>query len=592
MKAQQLDRRTLVKRLNRFLRPLFPQMALSIGARVLKLLLATALIAVAAGTIGHFYANPDNSVLFRAVILLFIIAGFLGLSHYLEQYTGHYIAFRLLALLRNDFYDKMEPLAPAGFAKLRSGDAIARAINDVERIEPYYAHTVAPAFAAIIVPGILLAVLASYNIMVALALAPFLTIMVFVVPIITDKIGQDASHEARIQLGEVNAHLTDSLQGLREVVIFNYGERRRQEIWERGQKMQKAQDRLIGADATQRGITEVMIVGAVIAVLWACMHLVQQGELDLLLDVPVILAITMTSFTAVIGLTNVINDFNTAMISADRVYELMDQLPTVTETAVSAPADFVPSIHFGKVCFSYESATDVLREMSFDIEAGQTVAVVGESGAGKSTLVNLLMRFWDAQSGTIRLGNHDLQDFPFEDLRAKIGVVSQRTYIFNTTIAENIRMGNPNATDAEVAEAARRANLEDYIEGLPDKYETQCGEMGSKLSGGQRQRVAIARALLKDAPILILDEATSDLDVETEREVKAAIDALMTGRTTMVIAHRLSAVVDADKILVLQNGRVCESGTHEALLQANGVYTRLFELQQDEIDTIVIEEEE
>ena len=584
-----MDRRDIVRRLNRFMRPLFGVMAFSILMRVLNLLAAMALVAISAGVAGRFIVNPVNDVLWRGVGFLFVSAMGLGFFHYMEQYTGHHIAFRLLALLRNQFYDRMEPLAPAGFTKLRSGDAIARAINDVERIEPYYAHTVAPAFAAVIVPLILLAYLASFHIWLALALFPFLFIMAVPVPWIVDRLGRQASYRARIMLGEVNAHLTDSLQGLREASIFGYGPRRRQEIRDRGAEMRSAQDRLIGADAVQRGLTEMLIVGAVIAVLWTGLRLVELEQLNLLLDLPIVMAVTLTSFTSVIGLTNVINDFNTAMISAERVYSLLDQEPLVKTEATARP-DLSAGLSFDQVGFSYEPGANgqapVLADLKLDIQPGQKVALVGSSGVGKSTIVNLLVRFWDCHSGTISVGGQDIRSLDVEHLREQVSVVCQRTYLFNTTIAENIRLGRPMASDEEVLAAAGKAGLADFIASLPEGLDAPVGEMGSKLSGGQRQRIAIARALLKDAPILILDEATSNLDVETEKAVKRDIDQLMAGRTTLQIAHRLSSVVDADNILVLHEGSICEQGPHGELMAANGVYSRLFELQQDEIDEI------
>jgi ABC-type multidrug transport system fused ATPase/permease subunit len=237
-------------------------------------------------------------------------------------------------------------------------------------------------------------------------------------------------------------------------------------------------------------------------------------------------------------------------------------------------------VAFEGVTFRYgPGEPEALRDVSFRAEAGQTVALVGRSGAGKTTAAHLLLRFWDPQNGRIALGGHDIRAFGLDELRRQIALVAQDTYLFNTSLMENLRLGRPDATDEEVFEAARRANVSEFAEVLPEGYETVVGERGMQLSGGQRQRVAIARALLKDAPVIILDEATSHLDAVNEAEVRAALDRLMAGRTTLVIAHRLSTIRTADRIVVLDEGRVMEQGTHAELLALDGLYSHLIASQ-------------
>jgi ATP-binding cassette subfamily B protein len=409
--------------------------------------------------------------------------------------------------------------------------------------------------------------------------------MIFVVPVVTALVGREGAEKWRASQGEVNAFLTDSLQGIRDTIAFGYGERRRKLAWEIGARLRKGQDYLTRADALQRAITELAIAGATVAMVWVSWNLVVAGQVHPLRDVPVVVAIALTSFYATTGLNNVVNDYRVAIISARRLWEMMDQRPAVKDLVQSSPARVAPAISFRNVDFGYGAGNKVLRDISFDIAAGQHVAIVGSSGAGKSTIANLLLRFWDPQSGDISIGGVPLQQFTLEGLRDRIAVVSQRNYIFNTNIGDNIRMGKPDAAQADVDQAAKRANLKAWIDSLPQGYATPVGEMGTKISGGQRQRIAIARALLKDAPILILDEATSNLDVETEREVNDAVRELAKGRTVLTIAHRLSTVMNASEILVLEQGRIVERGTHADLLRRNGVYARLFELQQDEVDS-------
>ena len=574
-------------RLLAFMKPLNGVMAISVTARTGKMWGATLLVAVAAASVGKFIANPTSGELWSIAGWLVLGAFGLGLTHYIEQFTGHYVAFRLLAMLRNDFYKRLEPLAPAGMGTLRTGDAISRVINDCERVEPFYAHTIAPAICSIIVPASLLGWLYAIHPVFAWTLLPFMLFMVFVLPALIAVIGGSGDADWRRTQGDVNAFLTDSFQGLRDTLAFGAGLRRRLEARRMGEELGRGQEKLTRADAFQRGITEFVVAAAAVAMLMVGQDLVQSGAVEVLRDLPAVFAITVTSFGAVIGLNNVINDYRVSIVCADRLFELMDQEPAVQDRARGPLGALRPALSFDNVQFGYQAGTDVLRGISFDLAPGEHVALVGTSGAGKSTIVNLLLRFWDATGGNIRLGGRPIQEMPLEELRNLVAVVSQRNYVFNTTIGDNIRMGKPDATRAELDQAARRANLKSWIDSLPDGYETPVGEMGSKISGGQRQRLAIARALLKDAPILVLDEATSNLDVETEREVNAAIRELQSGRTTLTIAHRLSTVQNADRILVLEQGRVVEQGRHAQLLAKGGVYARIFELQKDEVDALL-----
>jgi ABC-type multidrug transport system fused ATPase/permease subunit len=306
--------------------------------------------------------------------------------------------------------------------------------------------------------------------------------------------------------------------------------------------------------------------------------------------------VSVVGFYVSVGMANNYTDFRVSMIAARRLFSMMDQPPAVEDRAEGAAIEGVePSIHFTNVHFEYDAddvawsrQKKVFDGFSLDVAPGRHVALVGPSGTGKSTIVNLLLRQWDPQAGEIRIGNRRLQDFTLMELQKFFAVVSQRSFIFNESIRENIRLGRHGATGAEIEAAARDAGLAGWIATLPEGYDTPCGERGSKLSGGQRQRVAIARAILKDAPIVLLDEATSSLDVETEQGVMRAIRHLCQGRTTLTIAHRLSTVMDSDEILVMLEGRIAERGTHQQLIEQGGWYARMFEIQKDEVDATLV----
>jgi ABC-type multidrug transport system fused ATPase/permease subunit len=310
------------------------------------------------------------------------------------------------------------------------------------------------------------------------------------------------------------------------------------------------------------------------------------------------IAVSIVGFYLSVGLANNYTDFRVAVYAARRLFGMMDQDPAVFDTATSTPARGPASIIFDNVVFEYDADDKdwsrqkrVFDGFSVDIEAGKHVALVGPSGTGKSTVVNLLLRQWDVEEGQILVAGNALNTYPLDVLQTQFAVVAQRSFIFNDSIRENIRMGKYDATEEEIMQAAREAGLEEFIASLPEGLETDCGERGSKLSGGQRQRVAIARAVLKNAPIVLLDEATSSLDVETELGVMQALRRLTEGRTTLTIAHRLSTIVNSDEILVMLEGKIAERGSHQELLKTGGWYARMFEMQRDEVDATLVTED-
>ncbi|MEQ1800825.1 MAG: ABC transporter ATP-binding protein [Gammaproteobacteria bacterium] len=592
----------IIRRLLTYMTPFNAIMFTSLTARVVKIVAQAAVLGIAAASVGLYIesATPgvvNWDVLWRQVRWIALAGTIVGFASYIENYTGHYVAFRILAAFRDKFYYAMLPLAPARTAKLQSGDAVSRVMTDCERVEPFYAHTIAPAVAAISVPIILLAWCWSVHPTLVWALAPFYVATTFVLPWLVSKLGGDGIRY-REQLGQVNAFVADSIQGVRDTVAFGYEKRRARELWEQGASMQAGQEKLYGADATQRALAEIFITVGILASAWVGVELALAGQISTLVELPAVIAVSVVGFYVSVGMANNYTDFRVSIIAARRLFSMMDQPPAVVDRQQGATSTGVESsIHFRNVHFEYDAddvdwsrQKKVFDGFSFDIVPGRHVALVGPSGTGKSTVVNLLLRQWDPQTGEIRIGNRPLKDFSLVELQKFFAVVSQRAFIFNESIRDNILLGRHDATQADVEAAARGAGLAEWIATLPDGYNTACGERGSKLSGGQRQRVAIARAILKNAPIVLLDEATSSLDVETELGVMRAIRNLSKGRTSLTIAHRLSTIMDSDEILVMLEGRIAERGTHNELIAKGGWYARMFEIQKDEVDATLVKD--
>lgn len=586
-----MSRWQTLKRLLGMVQRLWGVMVVSMIMRGLNYGSGIAILYIGARGISRAFFNPQQFD-FSSFIWCLIAVGIMkGVFRYLEHFTGHYVAFHLLAILRNHLYKGIEPLAPAGLIDKSSGDVISRVNGDVERIEVFYAHTIAPLINAVIVPTICLIVIGSYAIQFVWVILPFLFIVGVLSPYLADRMAKRYSFDLRKLVGKVSEHLTDSIQGLREILAFGGEERRRREIFDLGNRLSNFQKKISYASGLQIAISELAIAGGIFSVLFMGIRLVNTGMIAIV-DLPPMLALATMIFGPVIATNSVLHDFNQAMASAARLFALIDQPPLIkNRTLKTLPVPFEPTIHFENVYFKYPHTNVydnndknvqpfVLRSLEFDIPSGSTVALVGPSGAGKSTITQLVLRFWDVNDGCITMGDVDIRDLCLEELRKQISVVSQQTCIFNATIFENIRLGKPEASMSEIEEAVRMARLDEFINSLPMKYETVVGEMGSKISGGQRQRIAIARAFLKSAPILILDEPTSNLDTKTENAIQQEIEKLRSDCTTLIIAHRLLTIIDADEILVIDKGQIVERGGHSELIEENGVYARLFSYQQ------------
>jgi ATP-binding cassette subfamily C protein CydCD len=478
--------------------------------------------------------------------------------------------------MRIDLFKKLDQLAPGYLLRRRTGDLTGMATQDVEKVEYFFAHTIAPAFVAVLIPAMVLTTLALFGWQMAAVLLPFLAVVAlspFFMRNRIDTLGSRASEA----LGDLNAFTVDSVQGLNEIHAFQQvGERRRDFVkkidYHHGVRMPyfgdlTAQEAILEA-ATGLGGLAVIVTGA-----W----LVGLGALESAY-LPLLSILAMAAFLPVSEIAHIGRQLADTLASTRRLYAVHNE-PVLIKDGPGVQAAARPqgaAIEVDSVDFRYFGRNvAALREVAFAAPAGRTIALVGPSGAGKTTMAHLLMRFWDPDSGAIKLDGHDLRDYALDDLRNRIALVAQDTYLFNDTLRANIAIARPEASEADIQHAIDRASLREFAASLPDGLETRVGERGMRLSGGQRQRVAIARAFLKDAPMLILDEATSHLDAVNEQAVRGALDALMSERTTVVIAHRLSTVRSADLIVVMDSGRVIETGTHAALLGKGGLYAKL-----------------
>ena len=536
---------------------------------------------VSALLVGQVITGGDLTLL---LILLGALTPLAAFFIWTESWVAHDLAYRLLAEMRVDVYRKLDPLAPAYMTRRRSGDLVSIVGGDVETVEFFFAHTITPAFTAVVVPGVVVAVLAVIAWPMAIAVAPFL-VAVALSPLFAQRRSERLGEELRHQLGDVHAHMVDSIQGMREIVAFGQGRARTGEMVANSWRFAHFQLQFLKERAFQIGFIEAMTALGGLIVLTVGVWLLTNGDIsrpELILAV----VLSVAAFAPVSDIARTMKQLMETLAASRRLFAIHDEpVPVIDGAGVPAantnnghrPA---PSLVFDAVRFDYgPGEPQALDGVSFDVEPGHTVALVGRSGAGKSTCANLAMRFWDPREGSVQLDGHDIREYKLDDLRQQIALVSQDTYLFNASIRDNILLGRPDASQEELEEAARLANSHDFIAAFPEGYDTIVGERGMQLSGGQRQRVAIARALLKNAPVLILDEATSHLDAVSESQLRQALENLMQGRTTVVIAHRLSTIRNAHRIVVLDNGGAVEQGSHQELLEQHGLYAQLVATQ-------------
>jgi thiol reductant ABC exporter CydC subunit len=567
--------------------------------RLTKLILPSWQIVAVAGMMGFFTVSSNVGLMAASAYLIASAAlhppvldlmtaivgvRFFGIARavfrYLERYVTHDVTFRALSRLRTGFYTVIEPLAPARLMEYRSGDMLSRYVADVESLQYFYLRVIAPALVALLSFFGILSFLVWFNWQLACLWAVFFLAAAVAVPLGLAFLSKGHGGKITEAKASLTAHIADSFRGMAEMITYGSHQIQLQSVGNASRAMATEQAQVARLNALAGAVTSSLMNGALWAMLVLTIYLTNRGHLDALY-IAMLALVAYSSFEAVTPLGLVHYYLEESLSAARRLRSITDASPVVMDPPEPTvhPKDY--RLEVQDVWFRYHPQGKwVLSGVNFSVPQGKTIAIVGASGTGKSTILNLLLRFWEYQEGSICLGGVELRSYAQEFLRAQIGVVQQHTHLFNTTIRGNLMMAKPDAGEKELIEATQKARLYEFIQSLPQGFDTYIGESGFKLSGGQRQRVAIARALLKDAPILVLDEATAGLDPVTEREVMQDIYDCAKGRTALVITHRLVALEAMDEILVLDQGRIIERGGMAELLAQDGVFRQMWELQR------------
>jgi subfamily B ATP-binding cassette protein MsbA len=592
------------RRLLAFLRPHLGLLAAAIGAMAV-LSLATGLFSWLVGPLFQFVfkggnvgpdfvrrslpwldaSRLDKGGILRALpVLILAISLVRGAAYFGQFYCMGILGQRVVADLRLALHEKLLALPPAFFARASSGDLLARFSSDVAAVE----FAVTYGAAAWLRDGLQVVVLLGVSVALdwRLALLAFVAVPLTVLPIVRfAKRLKRIATQGQAQIGALYTILHEALQGVRIVQAFGMERYEADKFRAEQERFLATMRRSFFVRAIFTPTLELMAaVGIAVTVVFAARAVASGGlQPERVIS---FLATIVLLYTPLKSLGGTGQGVTQGMAGARRLFEVLDE-PAGLVDAPGAPAlpRFEREVRFERVSFAYPGREEpVLREVSLTLRRGEVVALVGPSGAGKTTLLNLLLRFTDPTSGGVTVDGRDLREVSLASLRAQVALVAQETFLFNDSVRGNIAYGRPDVTRERLAEVARAARAHDFIEALPQGYDTEVGERGATLSGGQRQRLSIARALLKDAPVLLLDEATSALDTESEREVQRALDRLMESRTCLVIAHRLSTIRHADRIAVLSGGRLVELGTHDELVARGGEYARLYALQFATLD--------
>jgi len=538
----------------------------------------------------HQFVPKSHNVL--SVVAFALVGATLikGICDYLGTYLVNYAGYGLTTDLRNGLYKKILARSISFFSRYPTGTLISTIVNDVEKVQ-FALSTVMAEFLQQFFTFVFIAVVV---VLTGRSMAWILLLFIPLVFLSSRKIGRrvrQTTRKGQDKLAEIQNILHETITGNRIVKAFSMETWENLRFFQAARRLFRANLRSVRAQALSSPLMDILGAIAIASLLWLGRNQIKHG----MFDEPGFLVFIIAVFRLYdpirkFALFN--NSFQQALGASSEIFRFMDEEDEIKERKGAQPLPaFHDRVRFDRVSFSYGesngSSAAILREVDLEVRAGEIVAIVGSSGAGKSTLVQLIPRFFDVMSGAVTIDGQDIRNVTLSSLRAQIGIVTQETILFNDTVRNNIAYGQPQVGEEAVLAAAKAALAHDFIQKMPEGYNTIIGEKGVRLSGGERQRVAIARALLKNAPILILDEATSALDNESEALVQSALQNLMTGRTVFVIAHRLTTIRRVDRIVVLENGRITDSGTHEDLLTRLGTYRKLYELQFMDLEQTV-----
>ena len=500
------------------------------------------------------------------ITVMIVIAVLRGILHYVEQYCNHFIAFKLLAIIRHKVFAALRKLCPAKLEGRDKGNLISIITTDIELLEVFYAHTISPIAIATLTSLIMVIFIGKYHWMAGLlALAAYLMVGVLI-PMWNGKRGSQKGMEFRTEFGELNSFVLDSLRGLDETIQYGQGGQRKEKMSDRSKKLARMQETLSKNEGSQRSFTNMVILLASFGMLALTIWLYEKGMMgfDGILTCTIAM---MGSFGPTVALSSLSNNLNQILASGERVLSLLEEIPLVeeipgdveTSSVESKEASFAGA-EVKNVTFAYkvsETETDtILDNYSLTLQPGQITGIHGASGSGKSTLLKLLMRFWDVQEGSVLVDGADVRKIPTKHLRDMESYVTQETHLFHDSIANNIAIAKPGATRAEIMEAAKKASIHDFILTLPKGYDTEVGELGDTLSGGEKQRIGIARAFLHDAPMILMDEPTSNLDSLNEGIILRSLKESAFKKTIVLVSHRKSTMNVADVVYEMENGRI------------------------------------